>query len=351
MPNLYRDVLDSVPTAAVVVDKNLKVRYTNRAFREYFNSRKARGSLNEVLSCGEPEGCGAGVKCAYCPMRGLFLDAAGRGGKAFRKLIVRGEKEDFALRIKVQPLGKFYLGIVDNAYETEIAREMYSAQDIQQRLLPPAKSGNGAAYSFMYVPCREIGGDLPDVYEADGETMGLIADVSGHGISAGMLSAFVKAGWDRGEPSPAAAIRGLNAKFQELNLDERSYVTAAAVRIDRARREIRYSVAGHNAPILLKSRLGIDEIVMNSPPISTWIPEFGYEDRAIGYEVGDVLVMLTDGIIESRNADGEQFSLERVEGVLQKSENAERFIERLKAALKEFCDTFDDDLTALAFDL
>ena len=61
--------------------------------------------------------------------------------------------------------------------------------------------------------------------------------------------------------------------------------------------------------------------------------------------------MLTDGIIESRNADGEQFSLERVEGVLQKSENAERFIERLKAALKEFCDTFDDDLTALAFDL
>ena len=100
-----------------------------------------------------------------------------------------------------------------------------------------------------------------------------------------------------------------------------------------------------------KSRLGIDEIVMNSPPISTWIPEFGYEDRAIGYEVGDVLVMLTDGIIESRNADGEQFSLERVEGVLQKSENAERFIERLKAALKEFCDTFDDDLTALAFDL
>ena len=350
MPNLYRDVLDSVPTAAVVVDKNLKVRYTNRAFREYFNSRKARGSLKEVISCGEPEGCGAGVKCAYCPMRGLFLDAAGRGGKAFRKLIVRGEKEDFALRIKVQPLGKFYLGIVDNAYETEIAREMYSAQDIQQRLLPPAKSGNGAAYSFMYVPCREIGGDLPDVYEADGETMGLIADVSGHGISAGMLSAFVKAGWDRGEPSPAAAIRGLNAKFQELNLDERSYVTAAAVRIDRARREIRYSVAGHNAPILLKSRLGIDEIVMNSPPISTWIPEFGYEDRAIGYEGGDVLVMLTDGIIESRNADGEQFSLERVEGVLQKSENAERFIERLKAALKEFCDTFDD-LTALAFDL
>ncbi|MDE5896412.1 MAG: SpoIIE family protein phosphatase [Clostridia bacterium] len=350
--NLLRNVLDSVPTAAIVVDKNLKVRYTNRAFREYFNSRKARGSLKEVISCGEREQvCGTGVKCAYCPMRGIFLDAGKNGGKAFRKLFVRGEKEDFALRVKVQPLGKFWLGIVDNAYETEIAREMYSAQDIQQRLLPPAKSGNGTPYSFLYLPCREIGGDLPDVYEVNGETMGLIADVSGHGISAGMLSAFVKAGWDRSETSPATAIRGLNAKFQELNLDERSYVTAAAVRIDRANREIRYSVAGHNAPLLLKSKLGIDEIVMNSPPVSTWIPDFGYEDRAIGYEAGDILVMLTDGIIESRNADGEQFSLERVEGVLQKSENAERFIERLKAVLKAFCHTFDDDLTAVAFDL
>jgi len=352
MPNLYREVLDSVPTAAIVVDRSFKVRYTNRAFREYFRSQRARGSFRDVISCGETEPvCGTGVKCAYCPIRSVFSDARKAGGKAFRKLIVRGDREDISLTIKIQPLGKYFLGIVDNAYETEIAREMYNAQDIQQRLLPPARGGNGTPYSFLYIPCREIGGDLPDVYEINGDTMGLIADVSGKGISAGMLSAFVKAGWDRSESSPANAIRGLNAKFQELNLDERSYVTGAAVRIDRARREIIYSVAGHNAPLLLKSALGIDEIVMNSPPVSTWIPEFAYEDRAIGYSSGDILVMLTDGVIESRNAKGEQFSLERVEGVLQKSENAERFIERLKAVLKEFCGAFSDDLTAVAFDL
>ena len=92
----------------------------------------------------------------------------------------------------------------------------------------------------MYIPCREIGGDLPDVYEASGETMGFLADVSGKGISAGMLSAFVKAGWDRSEVSPAKALRGLNAKFQELNLDERSYVTAMAVRIERLQQEYDY---------------------------------------------------------------------------------------------------------------
>ena len=103
--------------------------------------------------------------------------------------------------------------------------------------------------------------------------------------------------------------------------------------------------------MLLKSALGIDEIVMHSPPISNWIPDFAYEDRVIGYAEGDILALITDGVTESKNAAGEQFGLERVEEVLSRSENAERFIERLKAALKEFCGTFEDDITAVAFDL
>ncbi len=353
MANLYKSVLNSIPTAAIVVDRNLKVRYANKAFSDYFSAPyRQRGALRDAVGCKERAACGTGVKCAYCPIRNLFLDAIGGNGLAFRNLIMKNsEGGNVALKIKVRPLGKYYLGIVDNAYEMEIAREMHSAQDIQQRLLPPSKSGEGVPYSFMYIPCREIGGDLPDVYECDGDTFGVVADVSGKGISAGMLSAFVKAGWDRAEVSPAIALRRLNAKFQEMNLDETSYVTLAAVRFERNRREIRYSIAGHNAPILLKSGLGIDEITMKSPPISNWIPDFCYQDRLIGYSAGDILVLLTDGVIESKNNEGEQFSLERVEAILQRSLNAENFIERLKAALTEFCGSFEDDITALAFDL
>lgn len=349
--NLYKTILNNIPTAAIVVEKNLKVRYSNRAFRDYFPFSRGKGTLKDALGCSEPS-CGRGEKCAFCPMRNLFLEAAEQGGIAFRKLLLRNaEGENIPLQIKVQPLGKYLLGVVDGSYETEIAREMYTAQDIQQRLLPPAKSPGGVPYSFMFIPCREIGGDLPDVYEVDGDTAGLLADVSGKGISAGMLSAFVKAGWDRSEPSPAKAIRGLNLKFQELNLDERSYVTAAAVRIEKENKRIRYCVAGHNAPLLLKSESGIDEIVMSAPPISNWMPDFGYEDRYLEYNHGDILVLLTDGVTESRNDKGEQFSLDRVEAILQKSYSAERFIEKLRAALTEFCGTFDDDLTAMAFDL
>lgn len=352
MFNLYKDVLNHIPTAAIVVDKNMRVRYSNRAFREYFQSERSKGSLKDAIACGEQVlSCGKGEKCAFCSMRNLFSEAADGEGSAFRKLMLRRGEENFAISIRVQLLGKYYLGVVDNAYETEIAREMYTAQNIQQKLLPPAKSTSTTPYSFIFIPCREIGGDLPDVYEAGGETMALLADVSGKGISAGMLSAFVKAGWDRSELSPARALCGLNAKFQEMNLDERSYVTGAAVRIDSKRKEVRYCVAGHNAPILLKSRQDIDEIVMHSPPVSNWIPDYVYEDRTLQYSSGDILVLLTDGVTESRNAKGEMFGLERVESVLQRSDNAERFIARLKAALTEFCGTFSDDITAIAFDL
>ncbi len=352
MANLYREVLDSIPTAAIVVDENFRVRYMNRAFGDYFRSGKRKGTLRDVTDCGQNEGtCGEGVRCAYCPLRNLFREVIDSGKTAFRKIILGSGEGGLALRMKVSPLGKYFLGVVDNAYETEIAREMYSAQTIQQRLLPPASGKNGTPYSFTYIPCREIGGDLPDVYEVGGHTMGVLADVSGKGVAAGMLSAFVKAGWDRSESSPARALGGLNAKFAELNLDERSYITAVAALIEEDSRVIRYCFAGHNAPMLLKGRDGIAEIEGSSPPISTWMPGYRYEDRTIGYERGDLLVLLTDGVIESKSPHGEQFGLERVETVLSHSENAERFIERLKAALKNFCGTFADDITAIAFEL
>lgn len=223
---------------------------------------------------------------------------------------------------------------------------------MQQRLLPAGKEAGGVSFRYMFIPCRDIGGDLPDVYEVNGkDTFGVIADVSGKGISAGMLSAFVKAGFDREESSPARAISKLNDKFQELNMDETSYITVAAVKIDSERRMIDYCMAGHNAPILLKSGLGISEIVQHAPPVSTWISGFDYEDRQVSYKSGDILVLLTDGVTESKNVQGEMFGIDRVESILLRSATAEHFINRLRVSLREFCGEFDDDITSIAFEL
>ena len=128
-------------------------------------------------------------------------------------------------------------------------------------------------------------------------------------------------------------------------------MTVAAVRIERGRGRIVCSAAGHNAPIVMKRREGIVEAEMNAPPVSTWIPDFCYHDSEMPCEKGDILVLLTDGVTESKSDAGEQFSLERVEEVLARAENAAHFLEALKQALTAFCGTFDDDITAMAFDL
>lgn len=350
---IYKRIIEKLPTAIVLFDKDGKIKLTNRAFRDYF----PRGVV-WVKEGGMSEVCRGKNNATHFS---LFFDSVVNqdvsAGEVAVSAEVDGERFDVSLFLRGIKLDKKYcMGIVENTYERELAKELTGAHDIQQRLLPSGKEAGGVPYSYMYIPCREIGGDLPDVYELDlgGRTMdtfGVIADVSGKGIAAGMLSSFVKAGFDRAEPSPAKAIAKLNVKFQELNQDERAYITVAAVRIDSDHQKICYSVAGHNAPILLKSAFGVSEIEMAAPPVSNWFENYSYEDRELDYDKGDILVLLTDGVTESRNAQGEQFGIERVENVLLGCATAQQFIDALRAELSTFCGTFDDDITAIAFDL
>ncbi len=355
----YKKILDRMPAGVFVFDDRLRVRFANAAFRRSFSDRaKGRGSLKEALGCGE-EGarCGDSSACAGCAFRNI-MRAAVRDGTEKSETVsasVRrsGRLDNVSVRIRILPVDeKLFLGITEGSYRTELEREMISARQIQRRLLPAGKSVGGVSYSYLYVPSLEIGGDLPDVYELEGKTYGILADVSGKGISAGMLSAFVRAGFDRKEPSLARAVGKLGDKFRELNPDERSYITVAAVCIDERAGKIRYLSAGHNAPILLKSGQGINEIESPAPPVSGWMPEFRYEEREMPFEKGDILVLLTDGVTECRNASGDLFGIERAESVLLQSHTAEDFIGKLKNALGVFAGgTFADDVTAMAFDL
>lgn len=354
----YKNILNNIPSAIIVLDKKYRARFVNSAFTKFFMAdSKSNKTLAECVNCvSKTFGCGKGKECMYCQFKGLFDEAFASDNPITDNITVDikfGQRtRKMAMRMNVRRIAKdCYLGIIDGAYETEIMKELSNAAGIQQRLLPAGKEIGGVKFRYMFIPCRDIGGDLPDVYTVGKDTFGVIADVSGKGISAGMLSAFVKAGFDRNEPSPARAITKLNDKFKELNMDETSYITVAAVRIDAANKMVHYSTAGHNAPILLKSGTGVNEIVLPSPPVSSWFENAEYRDMQVPYNDGDTLVLLTDGVTESKNAQGEMFGIDRVEAILLKSAGADDFIERLKAELKAFCGEFDDDITAIAFDL
>lgn len=354
---IHKKLLDKFPAGVFAFDEKLRVLYTNEAFRRSFPAvAKGKGTLKETIGCAAKNSCST---CAGCALREVMAAALRDGTEKNASIetdVLRAErKERLSLRVRVIPLSeknKLFLGLADGLFQAELAREMISAGQMQRRLLPAGKSMGGIPYSYVYVPCLEVGGDLLDVYGLGGETYGVVFDVSGKGVSAGMLSAFAKAGYDRTEKSLAAAIAALREKFLALDLDESLYITAAAVRIDPLRKKIRYLSAGHNAPILLKSAEGINEIEMPAPPVSRWIAEFVYEEREIEYEHGDILVLLTDGVTECANSAGERFGIERAESVLHQSKNAEDFIGKLKTALSVYSGgKFSDDVTAVAFDV
>lgn len=357
---ICQKVLDRIPEGVFVFDKKLRVKFTNAAFRRSCSDgAKKKGSLAEVLGCLETAKCGTGAACQYCAFLRAMRAAVNEGTEQTETVHTavkhNGHTDKLSVRIRILPIdekGSLFVGLTDGTYQSEIEREMLSAQQMQRRLLPAGKSMGGVAYSYMYIPCFGVGGDLPDVYELNNQTYGVLADVSGKGISAGMLSAFVKAGFDRKQPDLAAALSQLNAKFCELNQDERSYITVAAVRIDKNAGVLRYAIAGHNAPILLKNEVGIHEIEDAAPPISNWFPEVTYRERELPFTKGNILVLLTDGVTECVNAKGEQFGIERAENVLMQSHSAEDFIGKLKATLTVFSGgKFSDDITAIAFEL
>ena len=356
----YKKILDRLPEGVFVFDDKLRVKFTNAAFRRSCSDgAKPKGGLRETLACGENGKCGAGNSCEYCAfyrtMRAAVAENAEKTETVHTQVRRNGHTDKLSLRIRILPAdekGKLFIGLTDGTYETEIEREMLSAQQMQRRLLPAGKSVGGVSYAYIYIPCHGVGGDLPDVYELDGQTYGVLSDVSGKGISAGMLAAFVKAGFDRKQPNLALALSQLNAKFNELDQDERSYITVAAVRIDKRAMCLGYAVAGHNAPILLKNADGINEIESPAPPISNWIPDFAYTERELPFQHGDILALLTDGVTECVNAKGEMFGIERAENVLMQSHSAEDFIAKLRSALNVFSGgKFTDDITAVAFDL
>ena len=356
----YKKLLNAMSEGIFVFDDKLRVKFTNAAFRRSFSDiAKPKGTLAQALGCTETEKCGENAACAYCTFYKTMRAAVEQNiekTETMQTTVQRNGRVDrLSIRIRVLPAdkkGKLFLGITDGRYETEMEREILSAQQMQRRLLPAGKSIGGIPYAYLYIPCSGVGGDLPDVYELNNQVYGILSDVSGHGVSAGMLAAFLKVGLDKKQLNLATALKQVNEKFAELNLDERSYITVAAVRIDKSAQTLRYVIAGHNAPILLKTEDGIHEIESPAPPISTWMTDYDYCEREMPFHSGDVLVMVTDGVSECVNSAGEQFGIERVESVLAQSHSAEDFISKLKLAVSAYCGgKFTDDITAVAFDL
>ncbi len=178
-----------------------------------------------------------------------------------------------------------------------------------------------------------IGGDFYDVMSLPGGHVGvLIGDVAGHNAESAGLTALVKSAM-RAEalrlPSPEA-IMGRANELVLHGAASHEFVSAFFGLVDGVSGHMAYSMAGHPPPVLL--RAGAEPVLLQADGCVLGADKaVRYENHAATLDVGDLLVLYTDGLTEARSASGEEFGVGRLlEAVVAAAEeSAERMPESL----------------------
>jgi sigma-B regulation protein RsbU (phosphoserine phosphatase) len=188
--------------------------------------------------------------------------------------------------------------------------ELKTASMIQRGLLSPAPTGvEGYTFAGANRPCRSISGDYYDfVMRPDGKIYFVIADVSGKGITAGLMMAGLQASFRifcKTDPSPAVLVAELNTALKE-NLPQSKFVTLFLGRLDTKSGMIEYANAGH-APPLWIHRDGVEELPDTDLVLGV-VTRADFLNRKLCLAPGDSLVLFTDGVSEAENGEGQVLS-------------------------------------------
>ena len=189
------------------------------------------------------------------------------------------------------------------------------ARQVQLELLPardPQLAGYDiSAYNF---PTEEVSGDYYDWVKIYDDQIGLvIADVSGKGVPAALLMAFLRASLRAATHigySPHISMAKVNYLLWE-SIERNQFVTAFYGILDVTNKTLTYTNAGHNPPILLDKAGNIRVIDRGSVPLGMF-RDTRYHEYYLTTEPGEMLVLYTDGVTEAQNLQGEEFGRERL---------------------------------------
>jgi hypothetical protein len=197
----------------------------------------------------------------------------------------------------------------------QLETEMEQARQVQQVLIPEAlPSIPGLAIESEYRPAQQVGGDFFQIIAlGDGGVLAAIGDVSGKGMPAAMTVSLL-VGTLRAEArhthSPAELLTAMNIRM--MGRSQGGFTTCLIVRVD-ADGKATAANAGHLPPYLN----GQETAVTNSLPLGLSMGA-KYGESSFQMERGDRLTLITDGVVEARNATGELFGFERAAEMARK---------------------------------
>jgi len=246
-------------------------------------------------------------------------------------------------------------------FQERMTAELALAARLQMGLLPTIPSqAAGIRYTHRYLPAEGIGGDIYSIVTVpDGGAALLIADVSGHGVTAALISAMVKTFFEtqvRLGGTPLDWAKAMNRDLARSTLSEQ-FATAFLAHLDPKDGCLRYVVAGHDSPILIPqgARGGVNQpSQLSGKGFMLGIDEdLPFTEQSCTFRVGDRLILFTDGIVEVEREDR---SLLGHEGLLrfcsELPREAEQAADQIVDQVRTFNDPapFRDDVTLVLID-
>jgi sigma-B regulation protein RsbU (phosphoserine phosphatase) len=249
------------------------------------------------------------------------------------------ERGDFSYRIRMKRHNQ--LGAMAQSFDSMTASiasllatvsekerlqsEIEIAATIQRNLLP--KEGpkfGGVSFSAHFEPTTSIGGDYYDVFNLDKARLAVaIGDVSGHGLSTGLVMAMVKAAITT-LVEEGADETSLFHRLNELvfrSTERRAFMTLAFTIFDLERGTIRHTNAGHLYPYLLRDG-AIAPLSIECPSLPLGVREsMTTRTVEVALEEGDTIVYLSDGIVEAQDENGDPLGFDQLESLLARQQD------------------------------
>jgi sigma-B regulation protein RsbU (phosphoserine phosphatase) len=231
--------------------------------------------------------------------------------------------------------------------------ELRYARELQLSMLPEcAPKLDWADICSISLPATEVGGDYYDYFvDATNRRVALVCvDVAGHGMASGLVLAALRSGFTLLRESlhdPAAVLERLHTLVAETSR-RRMLVTVSVVLIDRTNHHAIIASAGNPPVFVRRADASVETINLYAPPLGVRLPVLIPQHR-IDLHTGDVIVLHSDGIYETRSPTDEVYGLDRIESVIRDhgAGSAETLRDALLADVAAFRGTReqDDDVT------
>ena len=201
-----------------------------------------------------------------------------------------------------------------------IQTELETARQIQSSILPAkVPELENLRIAACYQPAAAVAGDFYEFVRSDNHHLGiLVADVSGHGMPAALISSMIKVAMQSvavHADDPAQVLGGLNRILSSEAHGQ--FVSAAYVWIDAEKRHALYSAAGHPPLLCWRNARGEMQRIESNGLLFGVGPEAAYPVCSVPLEASDRFLLYTDGVTETENAAGEAFGDRQLERVIR----------------------------------